>query len=248
MNDEAAIGHNNPPTEAHDPALYEKLSTSVENFNTAAAEWIKKGKVEDVETSEKLTDFIAGARKLRQIVDKNRREQKAQWDALGGEVQTAYKTLLDRIDAIAKTPNAMQADWLSRERQRKEQERVEAIRKAAEEKARAEEKLRQAEARTDMAGLADAEKALKDTEKQEKKAQKGVSAKSGSASGGTRSMGLRTIKTAKVTNIARLFTHYRDRPEVEEVLVRLANADLRSPDVDDSSIPGIEIVMEEKAV
>lgn len=242
------MGHNQPPLEAHDPEVYEKLSASIERFNLACADWLALKTIETDEQSEKLTDFIAGARKLRSLVESSRKEQKGKWDALGKKVQADYVKLLDRVDAIAKTPNKMQAEWLAGKRLEEERKRFEAMRAAEEERKRAEELRLQAEARNDAVGMADAEAAQKAAEEAEKKAAKAAKVKAGSATGGARSMGLRTVKTAKVLHLAKLFTHYRHREEVEQCLLRLANADLRSPAVDDASIPGIEIITEEKAV
>jgi len=249
MNDQTpGLGHNQPDELPYDIEAYEKLEEGIERFNTAASEWLKLEAIETDEQAQKLTDFIAGARKLRQLAEKTRKEQKAPWDAKAKAVQSAFVTLIDRIDKIAKAPNALQAEWLKRKREEAEKARLEKIREAEEAKRRAEELERQAEARTDMAGLADAEKAKKEAEKLAKQAARETKVKAGSASGGTRAMGLRTVKSAKVTNLPKLFMHYKDHPEVEEVLVRLANADLRNKNVDDASIPGIEIITEEKAV
>jgi chromosome segregation ATPase len=249
MEDLPPRDHNEPPELiAHDPVIYADFDEKVEEFNSAAAEWLALKTIETPEQSSKLADFISGGRSLHKDIEAARKDQKAKWDALAKKVHEDYKRLHSRIEKIVQLPSKMQADWLEREQKRIEAEQAERRRAAEEEQRRAEERARQAASRLDAAGMADAEAEVEKARKASEAAAKEKRVKANSATGAGRAMSLRTVKRAEIVSIGKLLTHYRDDPELHECLLRLANRDLRNPRIADESIPGIKIIEERKAV
>lgn len=243
MNMEAPppVGHNRPPP--FDPDEVAALKAKVSQFADAAAEWKKAGVTTDEEAAE-LNDFLAGSRKLFKQVDEARVAAKKPHDDAGKAVQAAFTPILDALERAGKIAKAILTDFakekaakLERERQEKE-----AAARAAQEEA--DRLAAQAEARDDIMGQIDAEAAKAEADRLAKEAAKPVKASVGSASGGGRTAALRKTTKARIVNLSQAFMHYRDRPEVSELLVRLANADLRGMEVK-TAPPGFETYDEE---
>lgn len=248
MADTAEIGHNNPP--AYDPEALAAEEARAREFADAAGAFLDLGELDNEDDAQRLNDYIAGARKVRKAIDDARKAAKKPHDDAGKEVQAAFTPIIETVDRSVKRVQPMLTAWLDKK---------EAERKALEEKQRqeaeaaakaAEEAAERAAGRNDIAGEVEAEEAAKRAEEMRKEADRTAksTAKVASATGGTRSAGLRTVRSARITNVRMLFQHYSDRPEVEDVLLRLANADIRSKDVDETAIPGIEIIETRKAV
>lgn len=237
-------GHNNPPP--YDTEEYEALEKRIEKFNAAAAEFLDLGELEDSSQAERLNDFLSGARGLEKAVEDSRKKAKSPWDEKAGAVQTAYQRLKRRIEAIKDKPKAMQAAWLRKERERAQKAKEAELERVRKEREKVAQMAQQAQARNDVSGQADAEAELERIEKAEKKLEKTkATASVGSASGGAKRQSLRTIRKGRITHLTRVMMHYKDHPDLRALLERLVNADVRSKDVDDSQIPGIEIYEEE---
>lgn len=241
QNTRAVIGDNRPPP--FDPDEFDKFQTKVSDFLDAAGDWLDLKEVETEEQSEKLTDFVSGARAVFRGVDDARKAAKKPHDDAGKEVQAAFTPLLDKLERAVKKVKALQTAYLTKkdEAHRREQARLaaeaEVKRKAAEKMAAA------AAARNDINAEVDAEEAMKEADRLAKEATRITNAKVGSATGGGRSMALRTLKEVEITNINVLFMHFRNHPDVAETLRRLAQAEVRSAGYDHlkSPIPGITI-------
>ena len=239
----AALGHNNPPP--YDPDVLQQHKAKATEFLVAAGEWADIKVITTEEMAERLNDFMAGARKVYSDMESARKKQKEPHIAAGKAVDVAFGTTLDALEKAMKalkenllTPYLVEKD---RREKAEQEERRRAAAAAAEE---AERLRREAEARNDFSGIAESEEAAKAAAKDEKAAAKPVSAKVGSATGGTRSTGLREQKTVVVTNLNALFMALRDRPEVEELLVRLANAHVRAAAWDGVDLPGTKTKVE----
>ncbi len=235
--------HNQPPP--YDESARAEFDAKVEEFNAAAKKWLEIDQLKSDVQAQKLTDFITGGRELRKLIEAKRQAERAPWMQQAKIVQDAYMALLNRLDKIIDLPRSLQTDYMKR-KQRDAEEKAKAEREKAEaERKAAEERARRAASALDAAGMADAEAELEKVKKALDRAAKERRAQVGSATGGGRTMSLRKVRSAKIENINRLFMHFREHPDVSDVLTRLANAELRSGA---ESIPGVTIEITEKAV
>lgn len=233
---------------AYDLDAWAALAASTRQFLEASLAWNQIDRLESAAQSERLTDFVTGARSLHKKVDEARKAAKAPWDAGGAKVQAAFAPLLDRLDAIGKTMKAKQADWLAREKARIEAEKRKAAEEAAAAKAEAERLARQAAERGDIAGQMDAADALKAAEKAEKSAARPAKIQAGTATGAGRTMALRTQRTAEIRNVRAALMHFQNDPGVLEALQRAANAAIRAGISDeDARLAGFEIIEKQSA-
>lgn len=243
-NERAVMGSNQGPS--FNPEVTAEFEEKIRDFADAAAEWKEQGEITDNDTAEKANDFLSGARKLFKSIEDRRREEKQPYLDAGREVDAAFNSLKSKIEkavGLVKKPlEAFMKEQERLERERKAREAKEA-RRAQEEAAR---KAREAERRNDVIAQDEAETELKEAEKAETQARKKTTTKVGSATGGGRSAAMRTTRTAHLTNVNQAMLHYRTRPEMSDLLVRLANADIRAAKGEELSIPGFEIKTERK--
>jgi len=239
----AGIGHNMAPA----PIIPDTIRAKVQDFTDGAGAWLDLKELTSNEQAEKATDFVNGARAVWKAVDEARKAAKKPHDDAGKAVQEAFKPLLTKLELAAKKVGELQTAWLRAERDRAEalrrQQEAEADR-AAEEAAR---RAREAEARNDIDGMVEAEAAALRAEKDAKAASKPVAAWAGSATGAGRTVSLRTTWFAEVVNINHAFVAYRDRPEVRELLERLATADVRAQQGEKIAPQGFTLRKQEKA-
>lgn len=242
---EATAEDENP---AYDLAKWAALAANTEAFCDAAGEWKRLKRIGSAAQSERLTDFVDGARKLHKAVDEARKAEKAPWDAGAQKVQDAFSPLLAKLKTVGDSMKAMQADWLAREQARIEAERRARAEEAARARAEAEREAAQAAARGDISAQVDAEKAIKDAEKDQKAAARQAKARASSATGGGRAMALRKIRSARIVNLRACFVRFQTDPAVVEALQRAANAAVRAGmSEDDAKLAGIDIVETETA-
>ena len=257
MNDLAPRNHNLPPDMAVLPTLPLEISTeaieqaveaieptgTVPSYNVvshaafalrvaafcdACGKWADIKEIASKEQAERLNDFINGARQLFKKVDEQRAADKGVHDARAKEVQTAFKLLLDKLEASANKLKPMAGAWLAKEQARLAAEQAEAKR-IADEKIEAARKLAaEAAARNDVSGEVEAAAALKDAEKAQTIANRDVKAKVGSASGAGRTMSMREVKTAEIHSRNGVYMHFREHPDVIDLLQRLATAAVRA--------------------
>ncbi|BBU58547.1 hypothetical protein KU6B_48120 [Mameliella alba] len=237
------MGHNAPPVFRQE--VVDAHAAKASEFLDAAGEWLEAGAIETEERAAQLTDFITGLKAVKSKIEEDRKTDKKPHDDAGKAVQAAYKPLADKIDKALGKVNPLMGAYLSKveAEQRAEAERK---RKEAEEAQRAaEEKARQAQARHDVSGEYDAEEAQKAAEKAHKDADRAAKArpKASSATGGGRAISMRTVWTAELADMKAAFMQFADHPEVEAVLVRLAEAKARSRDFDPTkqTIPGFTL-------
>jgi len=222
----------------------------VSDFCDAAGAWSDLGKIDSQAQSERLTDFVTGARGLHKKVDDARTTQKKPHSDRATAVDAAFNPLKDKLDLVAKKMKAIQADWLTRENDRIATEKAEAAKIAADKLAEAQKAAAAAEARNDISGAVDAEAALKDAQKEAKAAAKPAAAKAGSATGAGKAMSLRDVIEVEVESIGKAIMHYRAAPEMLELIKTLAAREARAkgfdPKVD--TIPGINLIFKQVAV
>lgn len=273
MNDIPDRSHNNPPellpmlppepkaedvnqaftdrefkgTEAppYDEAEHFRLSLIVSQFCDACGKWDAIGALQTAEQSERLTDFVNGARKLGKEVETTKKKESEVHDKRLKRVRADFSLLEDKLTAAVNRLKPKQADWLQREQKRIENERLAREEEARAAKAEADRLLAEAQARGDVSGEVEAERAAKEAAKAEKQAARPVKASAQSYTGGGRTMSIRKIKVVEVKNPAQVFMHFRDHPKVLEVLHSLATQAVRAQGYVDGTVPGIVVTERE---
>lgn len=237
------LGHNHPPG----PVVPPDLLAKVEDFSTTAGLWLDVKEISTQEQAEKCTDFLGGAKTLWNQIDAARKEQKKPHDDAAKAVQDVFRKPLDTIDFAIKRVGQIQTLWLkaekAREQDRKRQEQL-AARKAQED---ADRLAREAEARNDVAGIAEAEAARKEADKAAKAAEKPAAVRAGSATGGARTVSLRTTYRCEVEHRGPALAHFRDHAEVIALIERLASAEVRAQQGEKVAPQGFKLIKEEKA-
>lgn len=241
---EAGLGHNKGPVFNTD--VVEAFAAEATEIADAASEW---GGVE-ITTETKageLKDFLDTARAKMKEIEERRKVEKQPFLDAGREVDAAFKKVTGIIEQAGKLAKAPLEAFL-REQQRiadeKRRAEQEAARKAAEE---AERERLIAERNRNAAAMAEAEEKRKEAEEAAKEAEKQRRAQVSSATGtGANRTGLRTTRSARIKNINQAMLHYRDRQELAEVITRMANADIRAAKGAAITIPGIDIIEEQK--
>lgn len=245
LNPRAVIGSNNPPP--YDPDIWSDCAKKVEDFTAAAGEWLNLGTIETQDQSQKATDFVSGARKTYKAIDEARKAAKAPHDEAGKAVQAAFAPLLDKIKLSVDKIAAMQADWLKRENARIAAEKAREAAEAEAKRKEAERLAAEAAARNDVSAIVDAEAAMKEAEKAAKAAARNATASAASATGGGRTMSLRTTYECELINIAHAFQAFRNHPDLADLLVRLANAEVRSQKGEKVAPAGFTLIKKEMA-
>jgi type IV secretory pathway VirB10-like protein len=237
----AGPGHNNPPP--YDPDELAKFDATVTEFLSATQQWLAMDKIETDTHAGQITDQITGLRGLWKKVDEARKAAKKPHDEAGKAVQKAYAPLLEKLTKAADKLKPKLAAYAS-EKARREAE----ARQKAEEEARAKAESaaaaqKEAEASGDISAQVEAEEAAKEAEQMQKDAARKTATNVKSASGAGRTMSLRKIPEVEITNINVLFLHYRDHPDVRDLLQRLATAEVRAKgyDHDKAPVPGINL-------
>lgn len=247
LNPRAIPGGNNPPP--YDPDTHAALQKKVDAFNDAGKAWLDLKEIASEGQSEKLTDFVSGARKLWKEVDTARSDAKRPHDDAGAAVQNAYKPLLDLLTRLADKVKPLQTAWLAK-LAREEEERKAALRREEEAKRKAaEEAAAVAAATNDTAAEVEAERLAKEAADAAKAAAKTTTVKAGSATGAGRSMSLRTIREVEIVEPLQVFMRFRAHPEMLELLKRLAEREVRAADWPaDGTITGAKITTRQVAV
>lgn len=231
-----------------DPQALAAFQARVAQFCDAAGAWADIKTINSAPQSERLTDFVTGARQLFKLVDEARKEAKKPHDDRAAAVQKAFAPLLDKLTRVAESMKAMQADWLKREKDRIEAERRAAAEAAEAKRLEAERLAAEAAARSDISGQVDAEAAARAAETELRAASKEVKARAGSATGGGRTMALRTHRSARITNLRAAFAYFQTDQGVIDAITRAANQAIRDGMTDDeATLAGIEIVTKESA-
>jgi hypothetical protein len=226
----------------YDEAKLAAFIARVSDFCDAAGAWQDIAPLTSEAQSKRLTDFVAQARSLFKELDDWRKDEKSYWDAKAALVQAVSTPLLAKIKAVGETLKGIQGQWLIAESNRLAAEKAEKERIAREALEQAKREAEAAVARNDISGQVDSELALKDAEKAAKAAAKPAKAQSSSATGAGRSMALRTVASARITNARQVFMHFQDNPRLMDVLQSLADAEIRAG----RAVPGAE--REEKQV
>lgn len=241
-----SIGHNNPPPYDAD-VLAELLGRTDKFICASTAIRQKHPQITTEEQARLLTDHINGLSGLSKQINEARIAAKKPHDEAAQTVQDAFNPLIKRIKEAVDSMLRMQTAYinLKTEIARKQKEAERAAAAAAREEA--DRLAKEAADSGDFDAEFDAKQKMVEAEKLANQAAKEVKINVASATGAGRTISSVTVREAKITNIRLLFLHYHDRPEVADLLVRLANADIRAKGVDESLIPGIDIIETVKA-
>lgn len=238
-------GDNKGP--AFNPDVLEELAKKAAELADAAGAWKDVGEITSQEQADKAGDFLTGARKMFKDIEDRRKAEKQPFLDAGREIDAAFKKVAEIVERSAKMVKPLVEAFLRAEEAKERARKAEEERKAREEAAAAEAARKQAESRNDVIGQQEAEEREAAAREAQAEAQKKESAKLGSATGGGKRTSMRTRRYAEVTNVNQAMLHYRDHPELKDVLLRLANAEVRAAKGKPITIPGF-IVKEERGL
>lgn len=243
------LGHNGPPPDLpYDQEQLAACEQTARDFADAAGQWRELGKIEGEEIAQRATDFVNGARKAYKTTQEAQKAAKKPWADKADMAFNAFKPALAMIEASVKIVLAMQEDWLKRESARKAEEQRKAQEAARLAREAAQKAAAEAAARNDIAAGVEAATRIEEAEKAERAADRPAQARAGSYTGGGRTVALREVRSARITNIRQLFLHFQDHPDVVATLQRIADAAYRAKGGEKLSIPGTELHIETKAV
>lgn len=238
----AVMGHNNPP--AFDQAIVVELKERSTLFLEVTKQWIELDEIKTENQAELCADQITGLRKLWKEADDSRKVAKKPHDTAAKAVQDAFKPILLKLEKAADALKPKLETYATKRAEEEAREKAAAEAKAREELKAAEDAARVAEADGDIDAQVEAEAKAKEAESVAKAAAKAPSQKIKSATGGGRTMSLRSVKEVEIKNINVLFMHFKETPQVVELLKSLATASVRSKDYDHAAnpVPGINVV------
>lgn len=196
----------------------------------------------NAETAPKVRDLLGRVTEMAKKVEAGRKEAKEPHLEAGRRVDADFKPLTDTLTALKDAINRPLAAWLKAEQDRQRAE-AEAARKAAEEAAAFQEAMADDE---DMAAKAKAFADKRRIEAEMKQAQAEGAGRVQSAAGFTRAAGLRTYRSAEITDAAALVAHFASHPDVIDAAHKAANAAIRAAKGGPVSIPGVRVVEEQK--
>lgn len=230
----ADMGHNLP---SHAEAFKEVLArfkADAESFQTV-----------DDANAQFIRDHIGYGGKLAKEIDAKRDDEKRPHLEAGRVIDATYKPLITECDDVVKVMKRKLAAFLDareREAKRVADEKARALREAEEAARKAE-----AEPEDDPFLAATAPEVDVKAAHAEAKLAEGQALAAGrvsSAAGGFVAAGLKTKRSAKVTDWQKLAMHYLGNADLRATLEKLANADIRHAKGADIAIPGVEIVEE----
>lgn len=211
--------------------------------------WAERPTLDDV-TAPRARDFLAGAQQLVKKLDAARREAKLPHERAAKAVDEDFNKPKARLEAVItgiKVKINAYADALAK---------AEAARRA--EAARAAQEAREAAAAAAMdATNAPTASARIDADMQaaelaktaaaaEKEAARVAPVRIESATGLAKGLGVRRRRVCTLKSLPLACAHFKDAPELRDVLERLANAECRAAGIDtDVRIPGFEITTTE---
>ena len=231
MDATAGIGHNQPPAAT---------------VKEQADEWVEKldallGEPVTTLNQNSMHKILVDAGKFRQGLEASHKAEKQPHLDAGRDIDDKFKPLIAKINDKGKKVKAHVTAFLN-EQQRKADEaqrlaEAEALRLAEEAEAAAEshdpvldddDDLEQTTA-VAVEALAVAKAAVVETKQ------------AGQLRGGSsRAMGLKTVRTAVITDIDKLFEHFKDHPDVVAVLQKLADKHVKAAKGGPIKAPGIK--------
>jgi hypothetical protein len=217
------IGHNKPPTP------YEQASAKIEDLYGEATYWLDGAAVECQDHADGLSTLLNMIRDARKEADEARKIEAKPFDDGKAEVQARYNPLLKKADLATDACKKAIAPWLDKQAAEKAAAAAESRRIADEKAHAAQEALRATEA-TNLAEREAAEQLVRDAKKAETTANRAArdTAKAGVGIG--RATSLRTSYKPVLADAVVAARHFwaTDRQEIEALLIRLAEQEVRN--------------------
>lgn len=211
------IGHNvSPFQECQDRT--DELLESAKAFLGAETE------IND-DNEEAVADYINQINACIKKTDECRKADKKPHDDAGKAVQKQYLPLATRLDKAKKYIGGKLQAYLRQKQLRIDEERRQQEEEARRLREEADRKAVEA-APHDLDAQIEAEESQKQADQVARDAAKTENAKAASSLG--KSIGLRTIYQAEITDLDECLAHYKGDPKIREVLQMLANADIRA--------------------
>lgn len=241
-NPRAVIGGNQPP----EPTPFEAAEKEIGDLYEEARAWLDGAKVDRQELADGIGNLLGMLRSAEKKADTARAAEKKPHDDAAKAVQAKYRPLLDRAQLASDACKKALAPWLAKLEQEK-REAAEKARIEAEQRQWLAEQAVQAarDASLDEQAKAEARvKAAKEAERDAKRAEK-APAVAGGAVG--RSVGLRTVHYAVMTDPVAAARHFwQTHPdEMKANLQTIADREVRQGK---REIPGFDIRAEKVAV
>jgi hypothetical protein len=236
------IGHNAPPEPLpFDAEALDKLKVTASSFIEVSDQWLKVDVNSDTLAGQ-INDQITGLRKLFKRIEDARKAAKKPHTDRARAVDEAFNPIKTRVEKAANRLKPKLAAYAEKKEREAEAERqrlqAEADRAAKE----AAMKAMEADRGDSIDAQVEAEQAAKQAEQAAKQAAKKIDTSIKSASGAGRTMATRSRKACTIENVRHLFMHYQHRPEVHDLLQRLANAEANAAGFpEDGKIPGVKI-------
>jgi len=235
------------PGIGHNSRAY--FADRLNDFATGADVWNKRNTL-DRDTAPRARDFLAGLKKLSKEADEARKAEKDPHTAAAKAVDEAWKPTMASIDRLIAGIEPKITEWLREEKRKADAAKAIAERARMEAEAAARAAAEDAARAQTEAGRIAADAARAEAERRAARAAREERAAGGpvrleSATGLARAAGVRVTRRARIVSVAMALAHYRARPEVAELVERLANADIRAAKGVSIEIPGVEIVTEE---
>jgi hypothetical protein len=212
-------------------------------FLKGADVWQARPALDD-DTAPRARDFIAGLKKLGKEAEEHRKAQKEPHMLAAKAVDDTWKPIQNAITRAAESIEQKLTAYLREKKRQEDAARAEAARQQAEAEAQARAAAEDAARAATEGARIEAARRVEEAEAQARtmaQAAKAEPTRVESATGLARRAGLKTVRFARIVSIAQLFAHYRNRPELAELLERLANADIRAAKGAPITIPGVEI-------
>jgi hypothetical protein len=248
----AGLGHNQP-----DPALTAALR--VDALIETADAWAAKYPAIEVESvAAAANDFLAQMDAHWKEFDAARDAEKRPFDEASKAVQAKWKPLLDKIAACRRTIKSLHDGWLRLKARQLEDERRKCEYEAAEAQRRADQLTRQAQAGGPgtATNVINAVEAAQEAELAAVRAAAVPKRAQSRGALGGRPRSLRTVWLATVVEWNLLYEHYKDHPDVKNVLQGLADAAVRAKggprppawqkEGSNPNLPGVWIYSEEQ--
>lgn len=229
------MGHNNPP----EPTPLEKAKEEISLLTAEAEAWAGTP-IENEQQAADVAKLLDAARKAVKSFESARKEEKEPHLAAGRAVDEAWKPVIADGERVVECTKKAQTAWLVKLDKAKREAEA-AARKAAEEAA-AEARRLAVEADGSVEAARARDEALEEAKKAERAASRASHEKAGAkAEGMTRSIGLRTVYSARVVDRRLLLNHIATvDPQalitfVEEWAAKQVRAGARG------GIPGVEV-------
>ena len=224
---------NNAPRDA------EYYIAELEDLKNDCLQWTRD--VVNQRNAGALRDLIGRIKSVTKDAEKDRKAIKEPYLEQGRKIDASFKPVSSMADSLVAPLNRILTDFLKAEDLRKRQEAEEA-RKKAEVEARAAQALKD----DDFVGADMADRA-KQSEIEAKRAEREAENNRVAGADFDRAMVLRTYRKAKIVNAAMLVGHFANHPDVVALCEKLANAHIRAAKGGPVSIPGVEVVVVQKA-